>query len=432
MGLKGRRENPARRTEPPGLAARTEALRLIAGVLDRGRMIENAGSGLAPEVRAQAEGLADLVLRRLGQLDDLLARFVTKKPGPPVDHALRLVAAELCFAGTPAHAALDMGVRAVKAAGAPRMAGLVNAVGRRIAEQGSAIAASQDAAHLSMPPDLAARLADDWGEDAAALIARAHLEPPPHDLTLRDPGEAETLARTLGGRSFAGSVRIARAGQISALDGFAEGRWWVQDLAASLPARLLGDIAGRRVLDLCAAPGGKTLQLAAAGAEVTALDVSAPRMERVRENLARTGLDAQLVVADALAWEPEAAFDAILLDAPCSATGTIRRHPDLPHRDIAAGLPKLIELQARLLDRAFGWLAPGGRLVFCTCSLLKAEGEDQIAAFLARTPGARPILAELPALPWAVSAGQLRTRPDQMAEEGGLDGFFAASIAASA
>ncbi|MEM9098809.1 MAG: transcription antitermination factor NusB [Pseudomonadota bacterium] len=403
------------------------ALSLVGAVLDRGAILDDQRLDLPPEARAQAQGLANLMLRRLGQIDDLLRRFVPKMPKPPVNHALRLVTAELCFAGTAPHAALDLAVRAVKQAGAPRMSGLVNAVGRRIAEQGAEIAAGQDAPALAMPKRLRKRLRADWGGAVAEALAAAHLQEPGYDLTPRDQAEAVDLADALGGRVLAnGSIRLTRQGQLSAMPGFAEGRWWVQDAAASLPVRLLGDLTGQRVLDLCAAPGGKTLQLAASGAEVTALDLSDRRMARVRENLARTQLSADLVVADALTWQPDAPFDAVLLDAPCSATGTIRRHPDLPHRDFETGLSDLIALQARLMDRAFGWLKPAGRMVFCTCSLLKAEGEAQAAAFLERMPGAAQIPVDLPELGFAFAEGALRTRPDQWVEEGGLDGFYAA------
>ena len=225
-----------------------------------------------------------------------------------------------------------------------------------------------------------------------------------------------------------GSLRLAQAGQISALPGYAEGGWWVQDAAAALAARLVDAQPGERVLDLCAAPGGKTLQLAATGAEVTALDISSARMARVSANLARTGLTAQLVVADALHWEPEGKFDAILLDAPCSATGTIRRHPDLPFVKDGSELPGLVTLQAALIDRALGWLRPGGRLVFATCSLMPDEGEAQLSAALDRHPGLAVERTDLPGVDpsWWSAEGGLRLRPDYWTDQGGMDGFFMA------
>jgi 16S rRNA (cytosine967-C5)-methyltransferase len=262
-----------------------------------------------------------------------------------------------------------------------------------------------------------------YGRDVVTAIETVQALEPPLDLTLR-PGfpspEGEVLPT--------GSLRLTAFGQISTLPGYAEGGWWVQDAAAALPARLLGARPGERVLDLCAAPGGKTLQLAAAGAEVTALDISPPRMARVTANLARTGLAARTVVADALEWEPEERFDAILLDAPCSATGTIRRHPDLPHLRKESDVATLAALQDRLLDAAWQMVAPGGRLVFCTCSLLPEEGEERAAAFLARTPDARrwPFEVEEVGDPaFRTAAGELRTRPDLWAGRGGIDGFFA-------
>ncbi len=380
--------------------------------------------------RAEARALADLALRRLGQVDDALGRFVDRPPPGPGRQILRLMATELLFAGTPPHAAVDLGVRLAQGAkSTARLAGLVNAVGRRLAEGGAAIVAAQDAAGLNQPAWLGARLARDWGADAARAIALAHLAPAPHDLTPKAEADAEALARELGARLMpTGSVRLSERPQLSALPGYATGAWWVQDAAAALPARLIRAPQGRRVLDLCAAPGGKTMQLAAAGARVTALDLSEARMRRLSENLRRTGLAAETVMADALAWTPDAPFDAVLLDAPCTATGTIRRHPDLPLRTDGSGLPELIALQGRLLDRAFGWLAPGGTLVFCTCSLLRDEGEAQADAFLARTPGAAlaPIMSDEAIPPEFVADGRLRTRPDQWAEFGGVDGFFAA------
>ena len=429
----------------PGLVARAGALDLIGAVLDRGAMLDEAGLGGSPAERAEARGLADLTLRRLGQIDDALGRFVGRTPKPPVNHVLRLMAAELLFAGTAPHAAVDLGVRLVKRVrGAAKLSGMVNAVGRRLAEQGAEIAAGQDAARLNTPGWLWKQLSADWGAAAARAMALAHLTPAPHDLTphdvkLADEAEVGALAREIGAEVLAtGSLRLAARPQISALAGFAEGAWWAQDAAAALPARLIPEAKDKRVLDLCAAPGGKTMQLAAAGARVTALDISAGRMARLGENLARTGLAAECVVADALEWAPDLAiagpFDAILLDAPCSATGTIRRHPDLPHR-LTRGrkgpdLKALTGVQARLLDRAAGWLAPGGVLVFCTCSLSRAEGEDQARRFLKRSPGLKrlpiePGEAGIPA-EFLTPEGDLRTRPDLWAERGGIDGFFAA------
>jgi 16S rRNA (cytosine967-C5)-methyltransferase len=252
-------------------------------------------------------------------------------------------------------------------------------------------------------------------------IETVQSQEPPLDLTLR-----EGFPHPEGALLPTGSLRLRSPGQLSTLPGYAEGGWWVQDAAAALPAKLLQPQPGERILDLCAAPGGKTLQLAAAGAEVTALDISAPRMARVEANLARTGLTATLVTADALHWQPETPFDAILLDAPCSATGTIRRHPDLPFVKDGSELPSLTTLQTQLIDRALIWLKPGGRLVFSTCSLLPEEGEAQLTAALHRHP---TLTAERTALAgidpaWWTPEGALRLRPDYWAETGGMDGFF--------
>ncbi|HUF86629.1 MAG TPA: methyltransferase domain-containing protein [Thermohalobaculum sp.] len=418
----------------PGLAARRGALILIGTVLDRGAMLHDSGLTGEPAERAEARGLADLTLRRLGQIDEALGRLVDRMPGPPVRHVLRLMAAELLFAGTAPHAAVDLGVRLVRGVkGGGRFAGLVNAVGRRLAAEGASIVAAQDAARLNAPGWLWKALRADWGEAVAQAMAGAHLAPAPLDLTPRDPAEANALAAELGAELLpTGTLRLAGRPQVSALPGYERGAWWVQDAAAALPARLLPG-AGARVLDLCAAPGGKTMQLAAAGARVTALDLSARRMDWLRENLARTGLEAECVVADALDWAPgapAAPFDAVLIDAPCSATGTVRRHPDLAWRQGTPDLDALTALQARMLDRAAAWLGPGGVLVFCTCSLIRAEGEQQARRFLERTPG----LQRLPIAPgeagiaaeFLTREGDLRTRPDQWAARGGLDGFFAA------
>jgi 16S rRNA (cytosine967-C5)-methyltransferase len=272
----------------------------------------------------------------------------------------------------------------------------------------------------TLPPDVAAR----WGERARA-IAAGLAELPPLDLTLRDPAETAGWAEKLGGESLApGHVRLPRGTAVAELPGYAEGLWWVQDLAASLPARLLGAGKDRRALDLCAAPGGKALQLASAGWQVTAVDVSDRRLDRLRENLARTGLAAKIWIADALTWEPAEPFDAILLDAPCTATGTCRRHPDVLHRIGTRQIAAMADLQASLLERAQRWLKPGGALVYAVCSLEREEGEQQVGQ-VSLPPF--PITAdELPARLRPTAEGWLRTDPGMLAGQGGLDGFFIA------
>jgi 16S rRNA (cytosine967-C5)-methyltransferase len=333
----------------------------------------------------------------------------------------------------PPHAAVDAAVTLARAAPKGRyLAGLVNAVGRRVAEAGPAL--WQATPEAPPPRWLAEPLTAAWGPEVAARIAAAHRQAPPLDLTPKDPAEAPALAAALGAELLpTGSLRLHGRPQVTALPGYDAGAWWVQDAAAAIPAHLLGDVSGRRVLDLCAAPGGKTLQLAAAGAAVTALDVSEARLARLRENLSRTRLAAEMVAADALAWSPAAPFDAILVDAPCTATGTIRRHPDLPHLERGRDPRAFAGLQAALLSRAWDWLAPGGCLVYAVCSLFPAEGEAQLAAFRAARPEARIVPPEAAALgldpAWTDAAGGLRLRPDFWPERGGMDGFYAASLA---
>ena len=269
-----------------------------------------------------------------------------------------------------------------------------------------------------------AAVCDRWGVQADAIAAGLAL-PPPLDLTLRDPAMTAEWTERLGGLSLMpGHVRLARGDAVENIEGFGEGAWWVQDLAASLPARLLGPGEGKRVLDLCAAPGGKTMQLAAAGWRVTALDASARRLERMQANLERTGLTAELVVGDVLSWEPDEAYDAVLLDAPCTATGTCRRHPDVLHRIGLAQIAQMAELQTALLHRAQSWLKPGGQLVYAVCSLEPEEGEQQAAQVsLAPLP---IVAAELPAGLMSTDSGWLQTNPAGLAVTGGLDGFFVA------
>jgi 16S rRNA (cytosine967-C5)-methyltransferase len=281
-----------------------------------------------------------------------------------------------------------------------------------------------------LPAWLRGALQNAYGAKGTAAIEAAHLRPAPLDLTLkgaRPEGLDGALLPT-------GSLRLAPGGQVTALPGYQEGAWWVQDAAAALPVQVLCPEPGERVLDLCAAPGGKTMQMAALGADVTALDMSGPRMARLAENLSRTGLNAGQVVGDALHWQPDRPFAAILLDAPCSATGTIRRHPELPYCRTREQVRALMQLQAALLDRvldpAHGLLQPGGRVVYCTCSLLPEEGEDQVRAALGRHPHVRQVPIVLPSLPvdWRTPDGGLRTRPDYLPDLGGIDGFYIALL----
>lgn len=402
-----------------GLAARAAAVAILDGVLGEGRMLSDfSGPDLAPADRARALRLAAAVLRHLEPADAVLKPHLRKAPPLTVQNMLRLAVVERAQ-GAAAHgvvnAAVEMARRGKRTA---HLAGLVNAVLRAV-QEGVALPVQK------LPRWMRQAMVHAYGREAVAAIEAVQAGEPPLDLTLR-----EGFAAPEGVLLPTGSLRLASPGQVSTLPGYAEGGWWVQDAAAALPARLLAVQPGERVLDLCAAPGGKTLQMAAAGALVTALDISGPRMARVAANLARTGLTAELVVADALVWEPEAAFDAILLDAPCSATGTVRRHPDLPFVKDGSEVAVLVALQAQLLDRALGWLRPGGRLVFATCSLLPEEGEGQLAAALARHPGLSVEPGELAGVEpgWWTDGAGLRLRPDYWAEAGGMDGFFMARM----
>lgn len=436
-----RAEGPGR-----GLQERRAALALILDVRERRRPLPGPGgetegngaagggdplAGLPPEGRARALRLARSGLRHAGRADRLLGPHLRRPPPAAVHAALHLALAEHFAEGVPAHAAVSAAVTLAAEAGGPALAGLANAVLRRVLAAGPEAWAA--AAPGKLPAWLRRRLVAAWGGAAVAAMEAAHEAGAPLDLTPREPEAAAALAARLGAELLpTGSLRLRGTAQVSALPGYAGGEWWVQDAAAAIPARVLAPRRGERVLDLCAAPGGKTLQLCAAGARVTALDASAPRLARLRANLARTGLAAEVVQADALAWRAPAPFPALLLDAPCSATGTIRRHPDLPHVKDGSELPALLALQARLLDRALELVAPGGRLVYATCSLLPEEGEGQIAAALARHPGLRT-LPEALALPgiapeWITPEGGLRLRPDFWPERGGMDGFFIACL----
>lgn len=419
----------------PGLAARQAAAALLAGVLEGGRSlaeqteaVDGPLAALAPAERARAQGLAAGTLRHLGRIDGVLAGFLRRPPPTRALNALRLAVAELNLDKVPPHAAVDGAVRL--AGGGKGGRGLVNAVARRVAAGGPAL--WEAVPEEELPAWLARPMEKAWGKEAATAIAAAHRTGAPLDVTLARSAEAETWAARLGAEALpTGSLRLSGRPQVTGLPGYAEGAWWVQDAAAALPVRLFGPLAGRRALDVCAAPGGKTFQMAAAGAEVVALDLSEARLGRLRANLTRTGLAAEVIAADALTWAPGAPFDVVLVDAPCSATGTIRRHPDLPHLRTGREVTGLVELQAALLERAWAWVAPGGRLVWCVCSLLPAEGERQVARFLAATPGARVVPPPGSVgieNGWVDGQGGLRLRPDFWPERGGMDGFYSACL----
>ncbi len=411
----------------PGLPARRGALKLLMAVLGRGTPLELAidqaldGIALGND-RALARHLAATVLRWLPDLDALIDS-ATPKPLPADARArmvLRIALAGWLKLNTPPHAVVATALPLLE--GGPRR--LAHGVlGTLIRGE----AALPDTPHL---PDLfAIRWAMDWGPAMAEAAATSLADEPATDLTLRDPAETAHWAAALEGVSLApGHVRVPRSkalgGQITDWPGFAEGAWWVQDLAASLPVRLLAAAPGQSVLDMCAAPGGKTLQLAAAGCAVTALDVSDARLARVRENLARTGLTATIEAGDALRWTPDIQFDHVLLDAPCSATGIFRRHPDVLHLKGVRDIAPLTMLQAALLRRAAAWLKPGGTLIYATCSLDPREGERIAERVIAELPRWPFEASELPLGLTPTADGFVRTLPGGI--DGGWDGFFIA------
>ena len=431
-----------------GLPARRAASGLLGEVLRKNRTLDDAlvnsraaraMAEMSVRDRALARAITSTALRRKGQLDAVLDRFLDRKLPRrcgPLREILLGAACQLLFLDTPDHAAIDLAVRQARQdRNARHFAPLANAVLRRVAEQGPALIAAQDAGVMNTPPWLWQRWVKTYGEENAHRIADAHLSEAALDVTVK--GDAQGWAERLGGVVLdTGSVRLAAHGAIEKLAGFNAGQWWVQDAAAALPARALGDVAGKRVADLCAAPGGKTAQLAHAGADVTAVDISPRRLERLHENLTRLGLDAELVAADACLWKPERPFDAVLLDAPCSGTGTLRRHPDIAHLKGEKDIAQLSMLQARLLRHAVTLLRPGGRLVYCTCSLEHDEGERQILGLLKEMPDIRvdPIRANEICAPgsWLTGDGALRTLPYDLhggdEKYAGIDGFFAARL----
>jgi 16S rRNA (cytosine967-C5)-methyltransferase len=379
-----------------------------------------------------------VVLRRLGTLRHLLAMFLERglpAQAPRVEIALLLGAAQILFLNVPDHAAVDLAVRVAQAdRRAAPFAGLVNAVLRRLTRDGAARLAALDPSALDAPDWLMARWIATYGDVTARAIAAANSQEPALDVTVKS--DPEFWAAKFGGRVLAtGSVRLVAPGAVGALPGFADGAWWVQDAAAALPARLVGDIRGLRVADLCAAPGGKTAQLIVAGAKVTAVDRAPARLQRLRQNLARLALEAEIVCADLEEWTAEP-FDAVLLDAPCSSTGTIRRHPDVQWLKDADDIAKLSRLQRRLLDRAVALTKRGGTLVYCTCSLEPEENENVVADMLAREPTMRRVRiagGDVFGRNELVSEdGDLRTLPchfpDGDSRFAGVDGFYAARL----
>jgi 16S rRNA (cytosine967-C5)-methyltransferase len=393
------------------------ALSILRGVLEQHRPLEEALDRLPehaePRDKAAAHRLAATVLRRAGTLDAVIEPHLRKAPPDAVRWILWLGAASLLFLDTPAHAAVGTAVDLARSQKLAPFAGLVNAVLRRVAASGPGVLAELDSPRLDTP----GWLWTSWGERARA-IATAHQTEAPLDLTLL-PG-----APTPGGMTLpTGSVRFPAGTRVTDLPGFAEGRFWVQDAAAALPARLLAPLPGEHIADLCAAPGGKTAQLAAAGARVTAVDANEKRLQRLDENLRRLGLSAEIVAADAGTWQPDALFDAVLLDAPCSATGTIRRHPDLPHLKHSADIVSLVAGQDRLIEAAAAMLRPGGRMIYAVCSLQAEEGPHRVGARFGLEPA--PFTPEeRQAVPGSYQNAWVRTDPSMWSDIGGLDGFF--------
>ncbi|MDF0496049.1 RsmB/NOP family class I SAM-dependent RNA methyltransferase [Bradyrhizobium yuanmingense] len=439
-------------SEVPGLAARRIAADIVDGVLHKHRTLDDQldGAGahpglktLADRDRALMRRLVATVLRRLGTLGHVLSRLLDKgvpSDAPRAQSALLIGAAQILWMDVPDHAAVDLSVRLVQSdRRAARYAGLVNAVLRRCAREGKALVEEVATQSLDLPPWLLARWSAHYGEATARDMASALGHEPSLDLTVKsDP--AQWASRLHGETLPTGTVRMLLHGSVTMLPGFAEGQWWVQDAAAALPARLFGDVKGKSIADLCAAPGGKTAQLALSGAHVTAIDRSPARVARLRENLARLSLQAETVVADAVEWTgPAEAFDGVLIDAPCTSTGTIRRHPDVAWLRQDSDIATLAALQQRLLRKSVSLLKPGGTLVYCTCSLEPEEGEQAVAALLAAEPTLRraPIVAsEVAGLDEILNRdGDLRTLPCHLPNAdprlGGLDGFFAARLVKS-
>ena len=432
--------------EVPGLAARKIAADILDGVLRRRIALDEQLSGkgahiglatLAERDRALMRRLVATVLRRLGTLRHVLGGFLDKgfpADAPRTETVLLIGAAQILWLDVPDHAAVDLAVRLVQAdRRASRYAGLVNAVLRRVAQNRDPILPAPNAVR-DTPEWLFKRWTRAYGADTARAIAEANGHEPALDVTVKHG--PEHWAERLRGRVMpTGTVRTLAQGAVSMLPGFTEGEWWVQDAAASLPAHLLGEVRGLRVADLCAAPGGKTAQLAQAGAIVTAIERSPARISRLRENLARLKLNVEIAAADALEWRG-GPFDAVLLDAPCSSTGTIRRHPDVPWLKAEADVGVLTGLQAKLLDRSADLLKPGGTLIYCVCSLEPEEGEAQIESLIARNPALERRLITADEVfghrELVTPTGDLRTLPlhlpDPDARWGGLDGFFAARL----
>ena len=441
---------PARLRQSPipadGLAARQLAASAIYAVLDQGRSFDDAfqraadAAKLAPRDRAFARAIATTVLRRRGEIKAVLGTFLDK-PIPAKEGKLEAIlfsaTAQLLFLKTPPHAAISLAVDQCRAGySTGRFTKLANAILRRVSERGEEILVTLDAVELNIPAWLMARWRTAYGADMARMIAKASLQEPPLDLTVK--GDATEWAEKLGGIVLpTGSVRLTEAGRIEDIAGYDDGTWWVQDAAATLPARILGDVKDLDIADLCAAPGGKSAQLASAGANVVAVELSPARAARLNSNLVRLKLPVETIVSNVITWAPGRLFDAVLLDAPCTATGTIRRHPDILYLKRAEDVASLAQSQAKMLDAAAKLVKPGGRLLYCTCSLEDDEGRGQIARFLNNHSEFRRMPIDIAAAGgesgWLTADGDLRTLPSYYSAlrpgQQGMDGFFVSLLA---
>lgn len=424
----------------PKSAPRVAAFKTLNAILLEGTSLDDA---LAParkplkdsRDKALHRQLVMTVLRHHGELTALIESFVERMPKGRAEGVLTILKvgmAQILFLNIPSYAAVSTTVDLAKRSGFSGHAGMVNAVMRRTTREGVERLGKMDRIALNTPAWLMTSWSKAYGDETARAMATASLEEPALDLTVKS--DPEHWAGVLEGEVLPnGSVRVRQSGAVETLPGYGEGAWWVQDAAATLPATLLGNVKGKRVADICAAPGGKTAQLANVGAEVVAVDRSADRMKRLKENLKRLDLPAETVIADAARWRPDEKFDAILLDAPCTATGTLRRHPDIGLGKSGKDVESIVPVQERILDNMVRCLSPGGVLVYCTCSLQPEEGPEQVHAFLSRHDNMTlsPIVpADIFGLADVVTPeGCLRTQPNQLAEQGGWDGFFAARFA---
>jgi len=423
-------------------SARQVALDLLGAVLRRKRPLDDAIEDssymgeLSVRDRAFARLLVATVLRRLGQIDALIAGCLNAPlaaRAATVHDILRLGISQLLFLRTPPHAAVATSVDLAHIRGFLSHKGLVNAVLRRISVEGAERVEKHDPGRVNTPDWLWHSWRDTYGDDVAHAIGVAHLKEAPLDLTLRSNGKSDGWREPLQGQLLpTGTLRRSSGGSVVALPGYAEGGWWIQDAAAAVPARMFGEVAGLEIIDMCAAPGGKTAQLADAGAQVTAIDRSARRLDRLISNLRRLELPARAIAADALSWRPEHPADGVLLDAPCTATGAIRRHPDVLHLKQPEDVTRLAAVQENLLRAAVEMLKPGGTLVYCTCSLEPQEGPRRIASLLQSGAGVerKPLVAEEVGVPgeWVTEEGDLRTLPCHFREYDGVDGFYGARL----